>query len=81
MNVDTLIGQLRSINDPGDWNDDGVYDAVGQALAYAAGWDGITLMRVLSYALTDANFHTEADAVERMITDAQGEDDSDQITT
>jgi hypothetical protein len=81
VNVDTLIGQLRSINDPGDWNDDGVYDAVGQALAYAAGWDGITLMRVLSYALTDANFHQAAARVDQIVTDEIGEDDSDQITT
>jgi hypothetical protein len=34
-------------------------NGLGIALANWAGWDGYKLLRVLGYALEDANFHSE----------------------
>jgi hypothetical protein len=75
MNPDALIQQLRSIRDTGDWssNDDVTLEAIGCALAYAASWDGRAIMRVMSHALTDANFHRAAGKVDQMITDECGD--------
>lgn len=75
MNPDTLIQQLRSIRDTGDWSsrDNETLEAIGCALAYAASWDGRAIMKVMSYALTDANFHGAASKVDRMITDECGD--------
>lgn len=75
MNLDTLIQQLRSIHDTGNWSssDHETLEAIGCALAYAASWDGRAIMRVMSCALTDANFHRAAGKVDRMITDECGD--------
>lgn len=73
MDVDVLIKELRGISDPGDWNSEDVFDAVGRAIAYAAGWSGEPILACLATALTDANFHTEADVVYAMLAKLAGD--------
>lgn len=75
MNPDILSQELRSIRDTGDWSstDHETMEAIGCALACAASWNGRAIMQVMSYALTDANFHRAAGKVDRMITDECGD--------
>lgn len=75
MNPDILTQELRSIRDTGDWSssDSETLEAIGCALARAAEWDGRAIMRVMSYALTDANCHRAAGKVDQMITDECGD--------
>ena len=77
MNLDTLIQQLRSIRDTGDQSDDEITEKVGCAIAYAAGWGGEPILKCLAAALTDANFHTESDAVGAMLAKLEADECGD----
>lgn len=41
-------------------------DERGQELAAALGWDGISILETAIAALSDANFHAEAEILEKM---------------
>jgi len=72
MDLDTLISQLRSLRDE-DPDEERAIDGIGCALSYASRWDGIEIMKVCAMGLTDANFHTAAAAIDRMISDELAE--------
>ena len=42
-------------------------EGLGIAISQWAKWDGLSIMRVFISALEDANFHTEAAAVSKML--------------
>ena len=42
-------------------------ETLGRQLASWSSWDGVRILRVASAALTDANFHDEADQIDQMI--------------
>lgn len=42
-------------------------EGLGIALSQYVKWDGVVLMKILQYALTDANYHSEAVVVNNMI--------------
>lgn len=48
-------------------------EGLGIALSQYTKWDGIKLMKILQYALTDANFHSEAVVVNNMIANCMNE--------
>lgn len=48
-------------------------EGLGIALSQYVKWDGVVLMKILQYALTDANFHSEAVVVNNMIAQCMNE--------
>jgi len=47
-------------------------DGLGIRISQWTKWDGIEVMKILSFALHDANYHHEASAVCKLIDEVQG---------
>lgn len=66
MSLQALIDQKKqeAFTDPSTASDE---DALGILIAQHFGWDGHAILRTAGFALEDANFHTEAEQVRKMM--------------
>ena len=58
----------------GEKHDNEGFQRMGTILASFYGWDGLALLKVLSAALEDSNFHKESAQVDEMIQEVEEDD-------
>jgi hypothetical protein len=58
---------MNNTNTTIELNKDMTAKQIGQAIAKLTGWDGFAIMEAMKAALTDANFHAEAEQVQKML--------------